>query len=56
MNADGSQRNYRAGGGYDNPYWTINMNPFTDQVNRLFGYTKFDCHQLKAIGKLPLRC
>ncbi|MEL0108961.1 MAG: SusC/RagA family TonB-linked outer membrane protein, partial [Cryomorphaceae bacterium] len=42
LNADGSQRNYRAGGGYDNPYWTINMNPFTDEVNRVFGYTKFD--------------
>ena len=42
LNADGSQRNYRAGGGYDNPYWTINMNPFTDDVNRVFGYTKFD--------------
>ncbi len=42
LNADGTQRNYRAGGGYDNPYWTINMNPFTDEVNRVFGYTKFD--------------
>jgi TonB-linked SusC/RagA family outer membrane protein len=42
LNPDGSQRNYRAGGGYDNPYWTINMNPFTDDVNRVFGYTKFD--------------
>ena len=42
LNADGSQRNYRAGGGYDNPYWTINQNPFTDNVNRVFGYTKLD--------------
>lgn len=42
LNADGSQRNYRAGGGYDNPYWTINQNPFTDDVNRVFGYTKLD--------------
>ena len=40
--ADGSQRNYRGGGGYDNPYWTINQNPFTDQVNRVFGYGKLD--------------
>lgn len=37
--ADGTQRNYRGGGGYDNPYWTINENPFTDQVNRLYGFT-----------------
>ncbi|MFN0275496.1 MAG: SusC/RagA family TonB-linked outer membrane protein [Chitinophagales bacterium] len=34
---DGTQRNYRGGGGYDNPYWTINENPFTDDVNRMFG-------------------
>ncbi|NDD35997.1 MAG: hypothetical protein EBZ26_06800, partial [Flavobacteriia bacterium] len=41
-NADGTQRNYRAGGGYDNPYWTINKNPFTDKVNRVFGYTQLE--------------
>lgn len=35
MLADGSQRNYRGGGGYDNPFWTVNKNPFTDDVNRL---------------------
>lgn len=35
---DGTQRNYRGGGGYDNPYWTVNQNPFTDDVNRMFGY------------------
>ncbi|MEM8845946.1 MAG: SusC/RagA family TonB-linked outer membrane protein [Bacteroidota bacterium] len=32
---DGTQRNYRGGGGYDNPYWTINNAPYTDEVNRL---------------------
>ncbi len=37
LNADGSQRNYRGGSGYDNPFWTINQNPFTDDVNRVFG-------------------
>jgi TonB-linked SusC/RagA family outer membrane protein len=36
--ADGSQRNYRGGGGYDNPYWTINKNPFNDEVNRVYGF------------------
>lgn len=37
--ADGvTQRNYRGGGGYDNPYWTINQNPFVDDVNRVYGY------------------
>ncbi len=34
---DNSQRNYRAGGGYDNPYWIVNNTPFNDNVNRLFG-------------------
>ncbi|MGB0982965.1 MAG: SusC/RagA family TonB-linked outer membrane protein [Saprospiraceae bacterium] len=33
--ADGTQRNYRGGGGYDNPYWTINQNPLEDNVNRV---------------------
>ena len=35
--ADGSQRNFRGGGGYDNPWWTVNNNPFTDKVNRILG-------------------
>ena len=34
---DGTQRNFRGGGGYDNPWWTVNKNPFTDKVNRLLG-------------------
>lgn len=33
---DGSQRSYRAGV-YDNPYFTINKNPFIDDVNRIVG-------------------
>lgn len=36
---DGTQRTYRnAAGGPDNPYWTINNNPYTDEVNRFIGY------------------
>ncbi len=35
---DGSQRNYRGGSGYDNPYWTVNNSPFTSDLNRIFGY------------------
>jgi hypothetical protein len=35
---DGTQRNYRGGVGYDNPYWTINQNPFIDDVNRVYGF------------------
>lgn len=34
---DGSQRNYRGGGGYDNPFWSVARNPFHDKVNRLIG-------------------
>lgn len=34
---DGSQRNYRGGGGYDNPYWVVNNTPFFDNVNRMYG-------------------
>ncbi len=34
----GQQRNYRGGGtSYDNPYWTINRNPFNERVNRVLG-------------------
>lgn len=37
--ADGlSQRDYRGGPGYDNPYWTINRNPFHEDLIRAFGY------------------
>lgn len=34
--SDAGQRSYRAGV-YDNPYWTVNRNPFTDDVNRIIG-------------------
>lgn len=40
--ADGSQRNYRGGGGYDNPYWTINNSLRTEGVDRAFGNVKLD--------------
>ncbi len=35
--SDGRQRNYRNGGGYDNPYWVILKNPYNDKVNRFYG-------------------
>ena len=35
--ANGRQRNYRGGGGYDNPYWIINNALRDETVNRLFG-------------------
>jgi len=38
---DGSQRNYRGGGGYDNPNWVSNVIPHLDEVNRLIGSLQF---------------
>ncbi len=35
--ATGGQRNYRGGAGYDNPYWTVNRNPFKENLNRAYG-------------------
>ena len=39
---DGTQRNYRGGGGYDNPFWTANLTPRTDEVNRFLGSVTVD--------------
>jgi TonB-linked SusC/RagA family outer membrane protein len=39
--ADKSQRSYRAGI-YDNPYWSVNKNPFQDNVLRLIGNLSMD--------------
>ncbi len=35
---NGNQRNYRGGGGYDNPYWTVNRSPSHDDLNRAYGF------------------
>lgn len=37
MFPDGTQRTYRGGGGYDNPFWTVVRNPFFDDVDRFIG-------------------
>ena len=42
LNPDGTQRNYRNGHGYDNPYWTVNRNPCHDDLNRVYGYGQAD--------------
>ncbi len=41
---DGTQRNYRKGGGYDNPYWTANKNSYDDVTNRFTGNAVFNYH------------
>ena len=43
---DGLQRSYRTTA-YDNPYWTINKNPYTTNVNRLIGNVQLDYNFLK---------
>lgn len=39
--SDGLQRSYR-NGIYDNPYWTINKNPYKTLLNRLLGNLQLD--------------
>ncbi len=34
---DGTQRTYRGGGGYNNPYFTANEDMYKDNVNRMIG-------------------
>jgi TonB-linked SusC/RagA family outer membrane protein len=38
LQPNGQQRDYRGGAGYDNPNWTVNRNPFHDEVNRVYGF------------------
>lgn len=39
---DFTQRNYRGGGGYDNPYWVTNLALGFEDVSRTFGNVKAD--------------
>jgi len=39
---DARQRNYRGGGGYDNPYWSVNNSLGNETVDRTFGNVKVD--------------
>ncbi len=52
--ADGTQRNYRGGGGYDNPYWTVNNTLFRDRVNRFYGSFRanYTFHEWLKLGTL----
>ncbi len=34
---NGDQRSFRGNGLYDNPFWSINRNPYEDNVNRVLG-------------------
>ncbi|MFH1160722.1 MAG: SusC/RagA family TonB-linked outer membrane protein [bacterium] len=46
----GSQRNYRRGSGYDNPYWTTEMNKYADRTNRLIGNIQADWYATKWLS------
>ena len=40
--SDGTQRNYRNGGGYDNPYWAANNIAYERNINRVNANLAFD--------------
>lgn len=39
---DGTQRDYRGGTGYDNPFWVVNNDPTHSDVDRVFGFAQAD--------------
>lgn len=49
MFPDGTQRNYRGGGGYDNPYWVSNNIARQDLTNRMYGNIGFSWDPLPWI-------
>ncbi len=51
---DGTQRNYRGGIGYNNPYWTVNEAPTTSDLNRILGSIQAD-YQLLSWMTLTYR-
>jgi TonB-linked SusC/RagA family outer membrane protein len=55
----GLQRTYRGTGTYDNPYWVVNNNPLTDNVDRLIAsaevrYNKTDWFLKEILGDLNI--
>lgn len=50
LNPDGTQRNYRGGGGYDNPYWVSYQNPMDGTVNRINGYASVSYKPLEWLN------
>ncbi|WP_074408998.1 MULTISPECIES: SusC/RagA family TonB-linked outer membrane protein [Aquimarina] len=50
--SNGNQRNYRGGGGYDNPYWTVNNTLRDEEVNRVYGSFKlnYQAHPWLNVG------
>lgn len=50
MFPDGSQRNYYSK--YDNPYWSVNKNRSSDEVNRLIGNSQIDYQLLPWLSAM----
>lgn len=49
--ANGNQRTYRGeNGGFNNPYFTVNQDPFNDDVNRVLGNIGLNYSPLKWLG------
>lgn len=50
--ANGTQRNFTNGGGFDNPFWVLNNTPFEDNVNRLLGNiaVNYKFHEWFSLG------
>lgn len=48
--ADGTQRNYRGGGGYDNPNWVANNIYMKDLTNRVYGNIGFSWDPLSWLN------
>lgn len=47
---NGLQRSYRGNGIYDNPYYTVNNNPTTSNLNRVFGYGQINVQATDWLG------
>lgn len=48
---DGRQRTYRGYGVYDNPFWTITQNAYTDATDRLIGSAQIDYYPESWFGQ-----
>lgn len=48
---DGRQRTYRGYGVYDNPFWTVTQNAYTDATDRLIGSAQIDYYPESWFGQ-----
>lgn len=48
---DGRQRTYRGYGVYDNPFWTVTQNAYTDATDRFIGSAQLDYYPERWFGQ-----